>query len=343
MFVSIIMPCLNESAYIEPAVRSIAASAAAFPHEIIVVDGGSTDDTVAKLRALETEVANLKTIHNPGRLQSAGMNIGAQASDPAATILLRADCHSIYPPDFVARCVDALGSAEAESVVVPMLAVGDSPLQNAIAAAQNSMMGNGGSAHRRGGTSGFVDHGHHAAFRKDFFLKVGGYEPTFSHNEDAELDFRIVRAGGRIWMNTDATIMYRPRRTLATLARQYYRFGAGRARTVVTHRMPLKVRQMLPVLVAFALFTSLVAGIAFPLLLAVPLGYAASLVAFAAMEAFKTRNAAMLLTAPALAVIQLGWAVGFARGFGRYWWTARRSISPTVPLVVPPRVSEPSM
>ena len=36
--------------------------------------------------------------------------------------------------------------------------------------------------------SGYVDHGHHAAFRAASFKAIGGYDETFSHNEDAEFD-----------------------------------------------------------------------------------------------------------------------------------------------------------
>ena len=37
------------------------------------------------------------------------------------------------------------------------------------------------------------------------FRAVGGYDESFSHNEDAELDYRLRQAGYRIWM-TDKTL-----------------------------------------------------------------------------------------------------------------------------------------
>jgi succinoglycan biosynthesis protein ExoA len=68
------------------------------------------------------------------------------------------------------------------------------------------------------------------------FRAVGGYDETFSHNEDAELDVRLRRAGYRIWMTPDPVYTYYPRRTVRALARQYFWFGHGRARTVLRHR-----------------------------------------------------------------------------------------------------------
>jgi succinoglycan biosynthesis protein ExoA len=160
------------------------------------------------------------------------------------TLLVRADAHAGYGADFVATCVAALRRHGATAVVVPMRTIGASGLQRAIAAVQNSRLGNGGSAHRIGGRSGFVDHGHHAAFDRAFFQRIGGYDETFAHNEDAEFDERARRNGGRIWMCADATIDYFPRSRLRPLARQYFKHGAGRARTLLKHRLRPRPRQM---------------------------------------------------------------------------------------------------
>jgi hypothetical protein len=117
-------------------------------------------------------------------------------------------------------------------------------MQRAMAAVPNSRLGNGGAAHRVGGKSGFVDHGHHAAFDRAFFQLIGGYEETFSHNEDAEHDERARLAPGRIWMCAEATIDYFPHARLWPLARRYFQSGAGRACTVLKHRMRIRPRQV---------------------------------------------------------------------------------------------------
>src|SRR5206468_2430242 len=132
--------------------------------------------------------------------------------------------------------------------------MGETCLQRAIAWVSNSPIGTGGAAHRGGRRSGFVDHGHHAAFRMAAFRRVGGYDESFTHNEDAELDCRQLALGGRVYLDADIRIGYRPRQTLAALARQYYRYGAGRARTAQRHPGSLRLRQLaVPVHVAASL------------------------------------------------------------------------------------------
>jgi succinoglycan biosynthesis protein ExoA len=133
----------------------------------------------------------------------------------------------------------------AESVVVSMTARGVTCFQKAAAAAQNSRLGNGGSAHRRLAEGRFVDHGHHALMNINAYRSVGGYDETFTHNEDAELDARLIAAGYRIYLCPGADITYYPRTSLTSLFRQYRNFGRGRAMTILKHRMKPKLRQMI--------------------------------------------------------------------------------------------------
>lgn len=318
MFVSIVMPCLNEANWIEHSVRSISSSAAKFAHEIIVADGGSTDGTLDILAELRKSVPNLRVLHNPKRLQSAGVNLGVEASDPRATIVIRADCHAHYPADFVPQCVRSMIESRAASVVVPMIAAGEGTMQTAVAAAQNSLFGNGGAPHRNRGNARFVEHGHHAAFSKAFFSQVGGYDPTFSHNEDAELDVRIRAAGGRIWMNPDAAIDYLPRDNFPALARQYFNHGRGRARTIVTHGTRPKIRQLMPLVATAAIVTGIALGLVWPPAFLLPLAYAAVMLAVAMKEVADSGHLSRLLIAPILATIHVSWAIGFVNGVLRY-------------------------
>ncbi len=308
----VIVPTLNEEHYILPCLTSLLGGRPDWVRQIIVVDGGSTDRTVDLVRSLARTHSNVSVLHNPKRLQSAAVNLAARLAAPEVRVLLRADAHSVYPPGFISMCVGALVAHNAASVVVSIHTVGTGGLQRAIAAAQNSRLGNGGSAHRIGRAGQYVEHGHHAAFDRNAFLRMGGYDETFSHNEDAEFDRRLVLAGGRIWL-TEQAVMYFPRRTLSSLARQYVRNGAGRARTIKLHRMKPKLRQVMPlVLMAVNL-----GGLALmpespwfglPLLL-----YLLGCCGWGAIASARTRDAWLLAMGPAAITMHMAWAVGFIR------------------------------
>jgi succinoglycan biosynthesis protein ExoA len=239
------------------------------------------------------------------------MNLAARIASPRATVLLRADAHALYPPDYLAICVTALTKTGAASVVVPMMTVGDAGFQHAVAAAQNSLLGNGGSAHRRASPSQFIEHGHHAAFNRDFFLNVGGYNETFSHNEDAEYDHRVSLAGGRIWLCGDITLSYFPRRDPWGLAKQYFFHGAGRARTLLTHHIRPRLRQLLPLLILLGSLGGLLltpVHLGFSL---IPLGYCLACLGFGTSEALRRHDLWLLAVGPAAMIMHLSWATGF--------------------------------
>jgi succinoglycan biosynthesis protein ExoA len=319
-FVAVAVPTLNEERYIATTLRALLAQWPADRCQILVVDGGSSDRTTEIVREMAKEHPNLRLLHNPRRIQSAAMNLAARLADARARILIRADAHADYPPDFIRSCVNAMQSSGAASVVVPMRTEGKAGLQYAIAATQNSKLGNGGSAHRRAGESSFVEHGHHAAFDRAAFLSLGGYNEAFTHNEDAEFDHRLVRSGRRIWMDTGATMTYYPRSSLESLERQYYRHGRGRARTILLHNMKPRLRQLLPVAVlASFLYAALLMSF-LPLIALIPAAYLAACLLWGVIAAIRQRDPWLLAMGPAAIVMHLAWAAGFLResAFPRY-------------------------
>ena len=315
-FVSIVMPALNEEHYIEAAIRSVLPRTNALDYELLVMDGGSTDRTEAIVAGLSAENHRIKLVRNPRRIQSAAMNIAARDADPRAKYLLRADCHADYPEGFAERTIAALREKGAASVVVTMHSEGKGCVQKAVAAASNSRLGNGGSAHRRSGGSGYVEHGHHAAFDRETYLALGGYDESFRHNEDAEYDQRVIRSGKRIYLLGDLAIRYFPRAGLGSLARQYRNYGWGRANTVLKHRVRPRLRQLLPVLILLGNAGAVGLALFEPLFLALPLLYAVLCCGWGLILAVQAGEACLALSGPAAMVMHMSWAFGFLSRLG---------------------------
>jgi succinoglycan biosynthesis protein ExoA len=314
-FVTIVVPVLNEERYIEACLTSLLAQgndwADGSSYELLVMDGGSADRTRDIVAGMQSANTSIRWVDNPKRLQSAAMNLAARIASPRSTVLLRADAHAIYPPGFLAACVNELMQTGSSSVVVPMTTVGEAGFQRAVAATQNSLLGNGGSAHRRTGQSGPVDHGHHAAFDRNFFLTIGGYDETFSHNEDAEYDYRVRLAGGRVWMCSDAPVTYFPRRDPWGLARQYFSHGAGRARTLLSHHIRPRLRQLLPLVILAGCLGGLLLTAVDPRFAIVPLAYGLGCTAYAVGTSVRRRDSWLLAMGPAAMIMHLSWASGF--------------------------------
>jgi glycosyltransferase involved in cell wall biosynthesis len=246
-FVTIGMPCLDEEGFIEACVRgALAQDYPADRFEVIVADGGSRDGTVAILERLAAEDARVSVVPNPGRYQSAGMNEVLRRA--RGDVIVRMDVHADYAPDYVRRCVEVLERTGADNAGGAARARATSFFQRAVCAALQSPLGVGGSAYRNPDNEGWVETVFNGAFRREIFERVGLYDPRAITNEDAELNQRIAMAGGRVYLSRDIMTWYYPRSAPGPLARQYFKYGQGRARTLLKHGRFLSLRPAIPFL-----------------------------------------------------------------------------------------------
>ena len=308
----IVLPCLNERGTLPAVLDALKADQQTAEALFVVADGGSTDGTRDWVEAQSQQDGRIMLLHNPLRRQSAGVNLAVETFGGGRDWLLRIDAHAAYPLDFVTRLRSAASTTGATSVVTPMHTEGLACFQRAVAAAQNSRLGTGGAAHRAAGRGGWVDHGHHALMLLPAFKAVGGYDENFLANEDAELDQRLTRAGGRIWLAEEAAITYFPRRTPSSLFVQYLRYGAGRAQTLLLHRSRLRLRQLLPTLVLPALL-GLCLALWTPLLAGPALGWGSLCLGYGVVLAVKARRPCVLLAGPAAMLMHSAWSLGFWR------------------------------
>jgi succinoglycan biosynthesis protein ExoA len=157
-----------------------------------------------------------------------------------------------------------------------------------------------------------VDHGHHAAFDRKAFLAVGGYDESFTHNEDAELDIRLRNSGAQIWLCSELAIGYFPRDSLGALGRQYFNHGSGRARTMLKHRRLPKLRQLLPLGALGMNMLSLATGVGFGWPFFLPtLAYVGACLTGGALLALSERDPAGCAAGLAAMIMHQSWAAGF--------------------------------
>jgi succinoglycan biosynthesis protein ExoA len=313
----LVIPCLNEERYIEPLVREFLHPSPGLRKTIVIVDGGSGDRTREIACGLAETFSNVLVLDNPKRIQSAAVNMAVATYGGSMNYLIRIDAHAEYPTDYCEALAAEAESTGAAAVVVAMTTVGRNFFQLAAAAAQNSKLGNGGSAHRsNGGEGAWTDHGHHALMRTAVFLAVGGYDETFSHNEDAELDLRLRAQGYKIWLTRKTSLRYYARSTPSDLLGQYVNYGAGRARTLLKHAARPRLRQLAPAAIlptlALAVLTPFNWQAALPALV-----WLAGCIVYGLALGFRKRSLPAAASGIAAILMHLGWSTGFWRVFAR--------------------------
>jgi glycosyltransferase involved in cell wall biosynthesis len=238
--VSVVVPTLDEASSIDACLARITEQVLppdVVVVEVLVVDGGSTDDTIA----LAARVPGVRVLRNPDRIQAAALNVALD--EAVGDVLVRVDGHSLIAPDYVASCVEALERTGAAMVGGAQRPVGGGLVQRGMAAAMRSRLGVGAAAFYRDDRSGWVDTVWMGAFHTGTARDIGGYDATLPINEDAEFAARIAAHGG-VWLDPGIVAHYEPRGRLRDVVRQWSRYGLWRGRNVRRTPALLRPRQL---------------------------------------------------------------------------------------------------
>ena len=243
--VSVVMPVRDEAPFIARSLGAVLDQEGVEPVEIIVVDGHSRDGTPSEIaRIAASRGRSVIVVDNPAGIVPVSMNLGLARC--TTDVVVRVDGHCVIAPDYFRRCLDALARTGAECVGGPMATVGTTATARAIAAAQSSRLGVGGVAFRTSGEAAFVDTLAFGAYRREVFDRIGGFDEDLVRNQDDELNLRLTRAGGRIWMDPTIRSTYWSRGTLAGLGRQYHGYGFYKVRVMRKHRTVPSPRHLVP-------------------------------------------------------------------------------------------------
>ncbi len=121
---------------------------------------------------------------------------------------------------------------------------------------------------------------------------------------------RLKARGAKILLAADIRIDYFPRTTPAALARQYFKFGAGRARTALKHKAPLKPRQLAPAMIAPAIALALFAPV-WPWAAAPMAAWLTLCLTYGLALGVRERSACACASGFAAAIMHAAWSTGF--------------------------------
>lgn len=232
--VSVVMPVLNEERHLAESVAAVLGQEYPGGFELVLAIGPSKDRTEAIARELAAADSRITVVPNPSGQIAPAMNAAVKTA--RHDIITRIDAHSMLPDGYLQTAVRALTATGAADVGGWMAAEGISPFQRAVAWAMTSPFGVGAAANHTGGEAGPADTVYLGVYQRAAIERVGGYDETMLIAEDWELNYRIRADGGLIWFTPDLKVTYRPRATLAALAKQQFRYG--RWRRVVARRYP---------------------------------------------------------------------------------------------------------
>lgn len=262
---SVICPIYNEERYIAGCIESILAQD--FPKtelEVLFVDGMSTDRTREIVDIYIKRYPFIHLIDNPERIVPFAMNRGIAASK--GKVVMRLDAHATYESNYFSNLVAALKRLGADNVgsVCKTDVLNKTPKTLAIREVLSNKFGVGNSTFRTG-----IDHEMQVdtvpfgCWRRDVFEKYGLYDVRLVRNQDIELNKRIQRGGGKIYIVPGTSCTYLARETYAKLARNNYGNGMWNMLTVYYTRQlkSLSLRHFVPLIFLLSLTLPLIAAL----------------------------------------------------------------------------------
>lgn len=265
MTLSVICPIYNEEKYIGQFLDSLLLQD--YPKddlEILLVDGMSKDKTREIVANYIAQYPFIRLIDNPDKIVPCAMNRGIDAAK--GDVIMRLDAHASYQPDYFSVLVNGLKRLHADNVgtVCKTDVLNKTPKTLAIREVLGNKFGVGNSTFRTG-----IDHEQKVetvpfgCWPKEVFEKYGKYDVRLVRNQDIELNKRILRGGGKIYILPDTYCTYLARETWKALAKNNYGNGKWNILTVYYTKLfsSLSIRHFIPLLFVLSLIVPLLLGL----------------------------------------------------------------------------------
>lgn len=273
--ISVICPIYNEEKYIGSFIKSILKQD--YPKEdmeILLVDGRSKDKTREIILEFEEKNPCIHLVDNPQQTVPYAMNYGIEYAK--GDIIIRLDAHAEYPSNYfsvLAQRLNELEGAENVGGVCVTLPCNTTATAISVAECLSNKFGMGNSYFRVGAKEIMsVDTVPFGCFRKSLFKRIGQYDTDMIRNQDDELNGRIIKNGGKIYLLPDVKIKYFARDKISKVRRMFYQYGLYKPLANKKLGAPATIRQFFPLLFVLGLVFGLILSLIFPILFPFYLG-----------------------------------------------------------------------
>ena len=216
--VSVIVTVKNEERSLAALLDSLLAQTLP-PAEVVVADGGSTDNTVPLLERYVSTGAPLRVLSVPGANISQGRN--AAIATARNEIVASTDAGVRLEPEWLAELARPFAQSDPPDVVCGFFRPDPrSTFETALGATTLPDL-------RDVDPTRFLPSSRSVAFTRSAWRRAGGYPEWLDYCEDVVFDLRLRELGCRFAFAPNALAHFRPRPHLRAFFLQYYRYARG--------------------------------------------------------------------------------------------------------------------
>ena len=266
--ISVIIPCRNEEKYIAGCLDSVISND--YPKdcmEVFVVDGKSNDRTQEIIKEYCEKYKFIHLLINENKIVPCAMNLGIKKS--TGDFIIRLDAHGIFPNNYFSELVTWSKKLNADNIGALWITdvKNKNPKTNSIKKVLSNKFGVGDSLFRIGiDKVTEVDTVPFGCYRKEVFEKIGFYDERLERDQDIELNKRLKKNGGKIFLLPGLASTYYARETFSGIAKNNYQTGLWNILTVYfTKRLgSLSLRHFIPLIFLVSLFVPIILAAWFP-------------------------------------------------------------------------------
>jgi glycosyltransferase involved in cell wall biosynthesis len=215
--VSVIVTVKNEASSIGRLLSSLSHQTVS-PFEVVFVDGGSTDDTVERIKSYHDRLP-ITLLVREGTNISQGRNEAIRAG--SGEIIASTDAGVRLAPQWLEELTRPLLEDPSIDVVSGFF------LPDPQTAFETAMGATVLPVEDDVDPDSFLPSSRSVAFRKEAWDKVGGYPEWLDYCEDLVFDFALLDAGCQFSFAPQAVVHFRPRSSLGAFWRQYFQYARG--------------------------------------------------------------------------------------------------------------------
>lgn len=167
---------------------------------------------------------DVQVLDNPKKTLPCGWNVALDAYKGDA--ILKVDAHASIPLDFVSKNVNVLETGEDIcGGQRPTMIDESTPWKDTLLLAENSMFGSSIAPYRNNPGRSYVNSMFHAAYRREVFDTIGGFNEDLARTEDNEVHYRMREAGFKLCFDPEIISYQHIRSSLSKMMKQKYANG----------------------------------------------------------------------------------------------------------------------
>lgn len=219
MKVSLVITILNEESTLDWLLQGVTAQNF-LPAEIIMVDGGSSDDTIKKIRQWQKNPIigkKIKLFQKKGN-RSTGRNFGIQKTHNAWLAITDAGC--VPFPNWLTALAETQAATKAQVIAGYYQGLPRTRFEEAVVPYALVMP-------NKINPKKFLPATRSMLIHQSSWEKVGRFDETLNYNEDFVFAKKIETAGIPIAFSPHAIVGWLPRSNLRSFAQMIFRFAMG--------------------------------------------------------------------------------------------------------------------